>query len=476
MSIHGPYLRAVTNHTAEYIRTWCGCEFVSFIAQVLLAAGCGPARITTCQHTLERVRGWPRVNRQLLARAASLLRPSDPPALRVSDAVVFDVILSALRGDDRAAGARAAGALSSHPEDDEEGAATPVVPSRILDSLQAVGWTAWSQSTDGALTIVRHCAGTLKELDCRLTVINDEWNDALARCTQLELLGSAVPFEPAAWLGLSHLHTLLGVDLTAVSVAAIAAALPQLHTFGITSDFRSRVTAASVAGFFETLLPRLRVFRVCGKWPVDDATPTAAASAPLPLLQELVWNSIRVSVVDGFEGAQPVVLWAPNRSIVKFLAASQGACCGLLSRVCDLQLYGDALQPSVVAEVLRAAPELRGDFMPGACIENWSGEVTRHLRHSPIGSCAFFTSSLILSTSPRKNFSFRPSATRCGSTIFHDSEHSSSYAHRRNSFATDFYSSDSPCERLTTGGTKPFAVARASSPCRALLHSRPRFE
>jgi hypothetical protein len=101
------------------------------------------------------------------------------------------------------------------------------------------------------------------------------------------------------------------------------------------------------------------VFRFRGReWPVDDAArPTVLAPAPLPLLDELIWEAVRM--VGGFEGAQPVVLWAPNRDIVKFVAASKDAGCGPLSRVRDLRLYGDAPQPSDVAAVLRAAPELR---------------------------------------------------------------------------------------------------------------------
>jgi hypothetical protein len=154
--------------------------------------------------------------------------------------------------------------------------------------------------------------------------------------------------------------------LAVVSVAAIAAALPRLHTLGITTFYRSRVSAAAVAGFFETLLPRLRVFRFCGEWPVGDATPTAAVHTPLPMLEELVWDSNRM--VDGFEGAQPVVLWAPHGDIIKSMTASQAAGSGPLSRVRDLRFYGDAPPISDVAAVLRAAPELRL-FLAGRLIQ-----------------------------------------------------------------------------------------------------------
>jgi hypothetical protein len=327
---------------------------VYFAAQVLLAAGRGPSRVTTCQHILERVRGAPPQNRRLLARAASFLQPGELLALRVIDAAVFDVVLSALRGDGQRAAAFVMRRVSSNSKDD---AATRVPSSGVLHSLQASGWSEWGIGSDGALTVVKQCAGTLKELDCRLFTKNDEWNEALASCTRLELLTSAATFAPAAWLGLSQLHTLLGVDLAVVSVATIAAALPRLHTLGIRS-YRSGVTATSVAGFFETLLPRLRVFRFSGsEWPVEDAIPTVLPPAPLPLLEELIWDAVRM--VDGFEGAQPVVFWVPHRNIVKFMAASEGERSGALSRVRDLRFYGDTPQTSVTAAVLRAAPELR---------------------------------------------------------------------------------------------------------------------
>jgi hypothetical protein len=284
------------------------------------------------------------VNRQLLARATSLFQPGELLALRVTTASVFDVVLPALRGD----GERAAASLDS---EDVASAVTPV-PSRVLDSLRAAGWSERGNCSDGALAIVRQCAGTLKELDCCLTENNDEWSEAVAHCARLELLTSASAFPPASWLGLSQLHTLLGVDLAVVSVTAIAAALSRLHTLGITTYFRPRPTAASVAGFFDTLLPRLRVFRFHGtEWPADDAISALPAPAPLPRLEEVIWEAIRM--VDGFEGAQPVVLGAPYRAIAKFMAA------GPLSYVRDLRLYGAASKTSVIAAVLRATPELR---------------------------------------------------------------------------------------------------------------------
>jgi hypothetical protein len=152
-------------------------------------------------------------------------------------------------------------------------------------------------------------------------------------------------FAPAAWLGLSQLHTLLDVDLDVASAAAIAAALPRLHTLGIAVHYASSSsTAAAVAGFFDTLLPRLRSFRfyilfgACA-WPVDDTTTTAPA--PLPQLQD----------------AQPVLLRAPYQVIAKYVATRRP-----LSRVRDLRFYGTP-QPADAASVLRAAPVVRDRVM-----------------------------------------------------------------------------------------------------------------
>jgi hypothetical protein len=341
-----------------------------FTAQMLIAAGRGPARVTTCRNALEHVRARKHDSPRVLARAMSLLRPGELPALRVVDVEAFDVVLSVVQDAEC-----------------DANDATLVLP-RVLDSLQAVGWSVWGYGSDGALTIVKHCAGTLKDFDCRLATINDEWNEALANCTRLEFLTTASRFAPAAWLGLSQLHTLLDVDLAIVSVAAIAAALPRLHTLGGTSYYRSRDTTAAVAGFFDTLLPRLRVFRFNGDWPVQDGLPKAPVQA-LPLLEELVWQrgNDGLDIDDGFAGAQPVTLCAPYATVVKYAAASSAGGCSPLSRVRDLQFYDTTPQASEVAAVLRAAPELR--TLDGGVLDtslNWcsdpafAGLVHRKLR------------------------------------------------------------------------------------------------
>jgi hypothetical protein len=146
-----------------------------------------------------------------------------------------------------------------------------------------------------------------------------------------------------------------------VSIATIAAALPRLHTVEIRlAEFGPSPTAAAVAGFFETLVPRLRVFRFRGYWPVGGATP-ATPSQALPLLQELVWelDIDDVDILNGFAGAQPVKICVPYPALVDY--AAKGRAGGPLSRVRDLRFCGwmNTIESSGVAAVLRAAPELR---------------------------------------------------------------------------------------------------------------------
>jgi hypothetical protein len=349
-------LDAVTNRSLECVRTWYLLRFPYaaeyFTAQVLLAAGRGRARVATCQHTLEDVSGVLPVNRQLLACAVSLLHPGELPSLRVIDAEVFDAVVSAPRLYD--------GTTALATDTPSKDAVMPV-PSRVLDSLQALGWSviAFAEARS-ALGLVKRCADTLKELDCHVHGNETEWNEAISRCTRLECLLHVGTFPPAAWLGLSQLHTLLGVELNVVSIATIAAALPRLHTLGLTTRYGASVTAAAVAGFFETLLPRLRVFRFHGYWPVGGAPP-ATPSQALPLLQELVWefDSDDLDIVNAFAGAQPLVLCAACSALVDYAAKGQAK--GPLSRVRDLRFSGwmNTVRSSGVAAVLRVAPELR---------------------------------------------------------------------------------------------------------------------
>jgi hypothetical protein len=142
----------------------------------------------------------------------------------------------------------------------------------------------------------------------------------LARCTRLEVLTHVFSYTPAVWVGLTQLHTLHGVDLTKVSIAAIAAALPKLHSLRV--SYYAGGDPAAVAGFFTDVLPRLRLVHFEGKWPPEEA---AAVTAPplrqLPLLKELVWRerSPHPTVLRGFLGARPIVLHAPYELIAEGL-------------------------------------------------------------------------------------------------------------------------------------------------------------
>jgi hypothetical protein len=235
------------------------------------------------------------------------------------------------------------------------GAPAPAL-STIVHTLQSLGWSERSCAPNSASAIVKRCAGTLKQLDCCFwEKNNDNWNEALAGCTRLESLTDASKFAPAAWLGLSQLHTLLDVDVHFVSVATIAAALPRLHTFGIATHHS--LNPSAVDGFSGMLLPRLRSFRFHGpKWHVEDTTP---AQAPLPLLGELILG--RALFADTFSLAQPVTLHASESVIQKWATCAHHAAsgCSPLCRVRDLRFCGEMPNAATVAAVLRAAPELR---------------------------------------------------------------------------------------------------------------------
>jgi hypothetical protein len=237
---------------------------------------------------------------------------------------------------------------------------------------------------------------TVTEVDCFFVVDvppTEHWSDranrALRSCKRLEVLTYASPFAVDAWLGLSQLHTLGGVNLKMVSFAVIAASLPRLHTL---DAFTSGDTCPSSAAaeFFADLLPRLRSFRFTGCWPGQARTAAttslnATATPPLqdlPLLRELVLNcgdaGLDPDVARGFLGAEPVVLRLPDTLLHALLGnvdglptASSTTDAGtrvvtradFLCRVRNLTLltstYGPCVCPSGLARVLRAAPRLQ---------------------------------------------------------------------------------------------------------------------
>jgi hypothetical protein len=191
------------------------------------------------------------------------------------------------------------------------------------------------------------------------------WEQALAACTRLESLTYASSFAPSAWLGLSHLHTLRGVDLRHVSIGAIAAALPRLHTLEVARDRRGPLPASAVAGFFECLLPRLQVFHFSASWPKDDPAIGGPPRA-LPLLRELSWNC--KDFVSGFSNAQPSKLRAPFRALIGHWLPGNGEAidCEQLTRgplACarHLRLFSCVSTHPEIASVLRqsSAPSMR---------------------------------------------------------------------------------------------------------------------
>jgi hypothetical protein len=304
-------------------------------------------------------------------RALSLFGPGELRALRVNDTRIFPIIVERLQANVSDCG----------------GAATSQMMSQALDSLRAVELVPprWFVDSDDAhaTTIIERYAATITELKGHLpahllcpTDRHGYHPPVLARCTRLEVLTHASQYTPAVWLGLSQLHTLHDVDLNKVSVAAVAAALPRLHTLSATS---SPADSAAVAGFFTDLLPQLRVFRFRGRWPAPAAeeaavTPTAPPP-PLPLLKELEWHEFhstnhlaQPTVLRGFLGARPTVLSAPYDLIAECLqgrvaGAPDDLASNLLTRVCDLQVLLSAVTASfdvtAMSQALLAAPQLR---------------------------------------------------------------------------------------------------------------------
>jgi hypothetical protein len=171
------------------------------------------------------------------------------------------------------------------------------------------------------------------------------------------------------WLGLTHLLTLRGVDLGIVSAVAIAAALPRLHTLAafISASDDPPVTHTAVVGFFDILVPRLHVLEYRGPWPADNQAPMVIVPRPLPLLQELIFCCFSdFPVARGFMGARPAMLQINLAAVADMLLAAPLMTGEVthqpLARVRDLCVTvgdGGALDPSDVALLLRAAPQLR---------------------------------------------------------------------------------------------------------------------
>jgi hypothetical protein len=191
----------------------------------------------------------------LLVRALSLFERGELRELRVGDPRVFDLIVCAIARDEKALGF----AVDSQDKGD---AKIPSVGESLTHALEPLSVVASDSNvgSDAAVALIARHKDTITEIAC--VNVSDNGNQVLRSCKRLELLTRANRYDPSAWLGLSQLHTLCGVNLRIVTCAAIAAALPRLHTLDAFS-FGS-VSSAGLRGFFEHLLPRLRSFHFTG--------------------------------------------------------------------------------------------------------------------------------------------------------------------------------------------------------------------
>jgi hypothetical protein len=279
----------------------------------------------------------------LLLRALSLFGPGELRAVRVIHPKCFDLIVSELDGSGSLKAARLAEALGS---------------------LRAVAWFGSGKNLECAFDFIERYGAALIELDGNFWAHDDAADRALASCARLESLTNAQYYDAKVWLGLTNLHTLRGVDLSVASAAAIAAALPRLHTLAafINASDDHPVAHEAVAGFFEDLVPRLRVLRYHGPWPpATDQAPVTIVPRPLPLLQELIFCCFSdPSVARGFMGAQPVMLHVPHAAAVSMAGEATHRPLARVRELC-LALGGrsDALDSSDVGRLLRAAPQVR---------------------------------------------------------------------------------------------------------------------
>jgi hypothetical protein len=240
--------------------------------------------------------------------------------------------------------------------------------SRAIASLRVIR----GEKLTVPIALMQQCATTLTELDC-YQMGYDATDSVFPRCTRLESLTlhnwNSCP--PAAWLGLSQLHTLRGVSLSAVSATRIAAALPRLHTLHLNIIHGGEFP---VAAFYDELLPRLRSFHLQGKWPKTSEDGTEMTDVPLPLLplpllEDLKWSGWDAPLPRQFMGARPSTLNISDVDLIELLeagdhrasadspiATSPLACV----RALTLRLAGwTPPEAAVIARLLRAAPHLR---------------------------------------------------------------------------------------------------------------------
>jgi hypothetical protein len=149
-------------------------------------------------------------------------------------------------------------------------------------------------------------------------------------------------------------------------MAAIAAALPRLHTLSVFAF--GAVADAAVAGFFEDLLPRLQNFEFGGLWSQDpdsrDFTSSLSPPRSLPHLRTLEILGGHAPPWTWFMGARPLTLCADDATIERWLPSEvddgTAALCPLAS-VRNLFIFArsaSVFTPTNVARILRASPHL----------------------------------------------------------------------------------------------------------------------
>jgi hypothetical protein len=199
-------------------------------------------------------------------------------------------------------------------------------------------------------------------------------------------------------------------------MAAIAAALPRLHTLVVFAFPPAVMSAAAMAGFFEDLLPRLQVFQSVGLWPQNLNPDVAAPSrAPLPV------PNLRTLKIQGFGddpppwewfmGAQPLELCTDDVMIQRWLspydddepAVPDGAVIGPLASVRNLTVYAGSpilFTPPNVARLVRAAPHLETLTVAASAVNfnSWrlahpafDGLVHSHLKRIHVTGLGFST-------------------------------------------------------------------------------------
>jgi hypothetical protein len=357
----------------------------------LVAAGRGLLRAPTCNHTLRVASGVTSAGQASLRRALLLLGPGELQELRelrsredIIKKGSCDFIVSMLEQE---AGVSRLSSDGGTPQD------TPVA--RAVASLRVV-------KADVTLypALIQQCAATLTELECNR--LSDAATRVLPRCTRLEsfTLNEWYGCPPAAWLGLSQLHTLRGVSLCEVPAAAIAAALPRLHTLHL----NNRHGEFPVAGFYDELLPRLRSFHLEGTWPQTDDEPEMADVVRLPLLEDLKWRSNwDINLPRRLMGARPSTLDSSLANLVAWLQAADRARSPDSPNVTSPLAHVRALtvglgrtlpDAALLARLLRAAPHLQ---QLAFCVYVWehalwvlSDEFTPELVHPRLQRVAVF--------------------------------------------------------------------------------------